>query len=156
MTPLLAQDALCQRVLRVNSSMRPVGQNVRIHNLIYAVFSDNPKSASAECFLGLVSETAAARYPSRIFADLLPANPPEPVAATTPLHEILPRMDESGIDALPLWQPMAVLWEWLRAPACSGCYSNRSKPCWRRPGTCMTPSSKTTIGSRTGQTGWSV
>jgi len=82
--------------------MRPVERNTPAHNLIYAVFSDNPGLATAEYFLGLVPETLAARYPGRIFADLLPTHCPTPVAATSPLHELLPRMDESGIDALPV------------------------------------------------------
>ncbi|RMD78343.1 MAG: GGDEF-domain containing protein, partial [Gammaproteobacteria bacterium] len=68
---LTAGDALAPRVLRVSALSRP---RAPARGAVYAVFAPAGEGEEdpEEAFLGLVTAEAIARYPGRIFADLLP------------------------------------------------------------------------------------
>ena len=88
---LTAGDALAPRVERVSALSRPGGARPGV---VYAVFG--PAEEGEGPFLGLVTTEALARFPGRIFADLLPDPPPEPVSAEAPLAVVARRLGESG------------------------------------------------------------
>ncbi len=88
---LTAGDALAPRVERVSALSHPGEARPGV---VYAVFG--PSEEGEGPFLGLVTTEALARFPGRIFADLLPDPPPEPVSAETPLAAVAQRLGESG------------------------------------------------------------
>jgi len=103
MNPLLARDALCRRVVEVGAEGRPQKANA---GNIYAVFEHH--AGGRRTFLGLVTQGDVARYPQRIFADLLPVGAADrlPIGVVAPvpedmmLEEVLARMDREGLEAI--------------------------------------------------------
>ena len=95
MNPLLARDALCRRVVEVGAEERPQREDA---GNIYAVFEHH--ADSLRTFLGLVTQSDVARYPQRIFADLLPIGVITPAPEDMLLEEVLTRMDQQGLEAI--------------------------------------------------------
>ncbi|WP_333688929.1 putative bifunctional diguanylate cyclase/phosphodiesterase [Methylococcus capsulatus] len=104
MTLVRARDALCDSriVVRVEADARPPRD--RRSPAIYAVFHTDEPDGSR--FLGLVTEHQIARFPQRIFADLIDPRVPPPVASDTPLEQLIHAVGERG---QTLGMPLAVL-----------------------------------------------
>lgn len=89
MTPLVAADALHEPVQRVRSEMRPK-DCAASGTVIYAVFGE---SGSDGAFLGLVTPDDVARFPNRIFADLIPPHGSRSLMFDTPLEDALTKLN---------------------------------------------------------------
>lgn len=98
MLPLVAREALDDRFVRVTDTMHPAGLSKRDGRIRgYAVFAEaNGK------FLGLVTDARCADFPFRIFADLVRNAQSGPVAAEAPVEEIFQRIEQEGVEALPV------------------------------------------------------
>lgn len=94
---LTARHALCP-VVRVSAAKRPPAQQAE--TTVYAVFTPDDDPAGAGRFLGLVTSSQTASYHERIFADLLPRPAPVPVAAQTPLNDVVTHMDREKAEAV--------------------------------------------------------
>ncbi|MFZ5876708.1 MAG: bifunctional diguanylate cyclase/phosphodiesterase [Nitrospirota bacterium] len=93
MKVLIAADALHQPVLRVSGEMRPADCREQGVSLLYAVFAETDARGDDGSFLGLVASDDVARFPHRIFADLIPPHSPQPIALDTSLEDVLAKMD---------------------------------------------------------------
>jgi diguanylate cyclase (GGDEF)-like protein/PAS domain S-box-containing protein len=94
---LTARHALCA-VVRASADEHPPAHQASTS--IYAVFAPGDDPVNAGCFLGLVTAAQISDYPERIFADLLPRPAPAPVTATSPLNDIVVRLDQEHIEAI--------------------------------------------------------
>lgn len=105
MTSVRARDALCDSsiVVRVEADARPPRD--RRGPAIHAVFHTEEKGAGS-LFLGLVTEHQIARFPQRIFADLIDPRAPPPVASDVPLEQLIHAVGDRG---QPPGMPLAVL-----------------------------------------------
>src|SRR3989344_5738456 len=92
-----ARHALCS-VVRVSADVRPPAQQAG--GAVYAVFTPDGAPAGAGRFLGLVTSSQTASYRERIFADLLPRAAPAPVAAHTPLNDVVAHLDWEKAEAV--------------------------------------------------------
>ena len=92
-----ARHALCA-VVRVSADERPPAQQPG--GTVYAVFTPDDDPAGGGRFLGLVTPGQTAAYRERIFADLLPRPAPAPVAAQTPLHDVVAHLDREKTEAV--------------------------------------------------------
>lgn len=98
MLPLSAREALDQRLIRVTGSMRPVDlAKQEGKTRLYAIFEETDGR-----FLGIVTSTDCVDFPFRIFADLQPNIQLRPVGAETPVEEVFQRIEETGVEALPV------------------------------------------------------
>lgn len=100
MKPLVAADALHQSVLRVSAEMRPAECRSHEHATVYAVFSEASATGAAGAFLGLATPDDVAAAPHRIFADLIPPNPPQPLTLDTPIEDVLAKMEGASTVAV--------------------------------------------------------
>ncbi|WP_367025795.1 EAL domain-containing protein [Methylococcus sp. ANG] len=105
MTLVRARDALCDSriVVRVEADARPPRD--RRSPAIYAVFHTEEQGGGG-LFLGLVTEHQIARFPQRIFADLIDPRVPPPVASDVPLDQLIHAVGDRG---QTLGMPLAVL-----------------------------------------------
>src|SRR5882672_3442623 len=95
MNRVVARDALTPGLARVSSDRRAGNANATV----FAVFeSDDP----AARLLGIVTTAETARFPQRIFADLLPRVPDRPVLEDTDLDAIWTQMQAVHANALPV------------------------------------------------------
>jgi signal transduction histidine kinase/ActR/RegA family two-component response regulator len=94
---LSARDALIPGVRRVSDEDNPRGAS-GVSAEVFAVFDQS----APERFLGLVTWPDVARFPHRIFADLLPRPAPEAVRPETPLEEVYQRLVSAGLDVWPV------------------------------------------------------
>ncbi|MBI2382025.1 MAG: EAL domain-containing protein [Gammaproteobacteria bacterium] len=101
MTPLTASDILRCDVVCVAADQHP--QRVAADVAYYAVFSVPADTGEAPRFLGLVGKALAARFSSRIFADLLPSEPQASVDAGASLESVRAHLDRSHGDALVVY-----------------------------------------------------
>lgn len=85
MRPLRVRDALCEAhyAVQVEAHSRPARE--RRTSTIYAVFQTMPEGGRR--FLGLVTERDIARFPQRIFADLIAPHAPPPLEPDMLLEE---------------------------------------------------------------------
>src|SRR5258706_11252894 len=95
MTMLFARDALTPRLQRVSADRRAG----HVAEAVFAVFESDDPTAT---LLGIVTTTETARFPQRIFADLLPNPPACPVSADTDLVATWLRLDAGNANALPV------------------------------------------------------
>jgi diguanylate cyclase (GGDEF)-like protein len=104
-TVVRARDALCDSriVVRVEADARPPRD--RRSPAIYAVFHKEEQGGGS-LFLGLVTEHQIARFPQRIFADLIDPRVPPPVASDAPLDQLIHTV---GDHRQTLGMPLAVL-----------------------------------------------
>ncbi|MGD0678655.1 MAG: diguanylate cyclase [Polyangiaceae bacterium] len=93
MRPLFTREALTENFTRVRAEERPAPAS----SGVFAVFEDSERK---EDFLGLVTPTQIARYPWRIFADLLPTEAAPTVSGQTTLESTLASMESASVDAL--------------------------------------------------------
>jgi signal transduction histidine kinase len=96
--PLVAQDALTPLLVPVSGFSRLKDSNVP-PGTIYAVFLPEGEK---ETFTGLVTSLEVARFPDRIFADLLPPRRPASVSAHIELAEVEHRFTREHVVALPV------------------------------------------------------
>lgn len=80
---------------RVLDHERPVRKNATL----YAVFA---VSLADGLFCGLVSRDDIARHPEWVFADLVEHRRNQSIVTETPVQQVLDRMIELGVDALPV------------------------------------------------------
>lgn len=92
---LTAGDALHDLVLPVSGLDRPPRALtwLRSRDVVFAVHRGVP-SAGDGSLLGVVGWSALARFPERIFADLVPPTRPAPVHPSCPLQEVIQRFEE--------------------------------------------------------------
>lgn len=95
---LMARHALYPLVVRVSAEERPPAQQRGVS--VYAVFAPDDDPAGAGRFLGLVTSSQTASYHERIFADLLPRPTPVPIAAQTPLNDVVTHLDREKVEAV--------------------------------------------------------
>jgi signal transduction histidine kinase len=105
---LTAQDAVSPSILMVSADMRirdsrqPFGFK---SYEAFAVFSEPVNQGSSEHFLGVVPKHISARYPYRIFADLLPFSTSTRVEPSTPLEELFREFQRERVDAFTVMEP---------------------------------------------------
>ncbi len=99
MTGLTAADALVRSVVPVDmySRSHPAGPD---RPEFYAVYTEPEFWDGA--FLGVVPGPATARFPRRVFADLLPRYNPPPVEPETPLDAVCRMIEAEGVEAVPV------------------------------------------------------
>src|SRR6185503_18631617 len=95
MNLLVASDALTRRVERVSAHQRARNDVATV----FAVFETEDPEAK---LLGVVTTAETARFPQRIFADLLPKLRDSPVPADTALEATWLRMETTHANALPV------------------------------------------------------
>lgn len=94
---LTARQALCA-VVRVRADERPPAQQAEA--TVFAVFAPDDEPVGAGRFLGLVTSSQTAIYRERIFADLLLRPAPAPVAAHTPINDVVAHLDREKAEAV--------------------------------------------------------
>lgn len=102
MSSVRARDALCDSriVVRVEADARPPRD--RRSPAIYAVFHTEEQGGDS-LFLGLVTEHQIARFPQRIFADLIDPRVPPPVTSDVTLEQLIDEVDDCRrVFGLPL------------------------------------------------------
>ncbi|RMD79653.1 MAG: EAL domain-containing protein [Gammaproteobacteria bacterium] len=97
--PTVAQ-ALSEGLRRVGRRQRPEGALLEGAG-VFAVFED---PEAGEGFLGLATLRDVARWPERIFADLVSAGPEEALGPEAPLAEAARRLEGRGGRALPVME----------------------------------------------------
>ena len=102
MKALVAKDTLTPLLARVSAWSRPC----QVHSApgtVYAVFADEADDG-IDSFLGLVTPQRIARFPDRIFADLVPLAPLSAISAGSGLDEVEAHFADQALMALPVME----------------------------------------------------
>lgn len=102
MKALRAKDTLTSLLMRVSAWSRP-RQSRGTPDTVYAVFSDQADEGLGS-FMGLVTSQRIARFPDRIFADLVPLTTQAVISADSGLDEVEARFADPELTALPVAQ----------------------------------------------------
>jgi signal transduction histidine kinase len=97
-TGLTAADALVRSVVPVDMYSRSAAGADRAE--FYAVYTEPEYRDGA--FLGVVPGPQTARFPLRVFADLLPKRSPPAVEPHTPLDAVRRVIEAEGVEAVPV------------------------------------------------------
>src|SRR5687768_12424292 len=103
MIGLVAQDALVENILCVQVNDRANDAERPARGAVCAVFEPaGTDTESRDGFVGLVAAHQIVRGQGKTFGDLLPPQPPEPIAGNASLPEVLKRLRVAAVEALPV------------------------------------------------------